>query len=232
MSSWEARARAAALQRAAGGLRRPGQPRLSEPADCPDHVPAAAEGRAARGAPGLDAAPRGWCSSASAGAPTGWVAHRGAAGLRAGSAASWATDVDLGAVLAEVGEDLGGARTCVAHGRDAPGPCPGDPVQLRVVVQNLVANAAKSVQPGVAARSRCPRPGRLAGGGSRSPTTARHPRRPAQPGLRAAGPGRRDRPRLRDRPGHRSAGSSPRTAAGSGSPAPGWWATVWFELPG
>jgi len=60
------------------------------------------------------------------------------------------TEVDLATVLAEVGEDLAEA---LAGASLTVGRLPvvtGDPVQLRAAVQNLVANAAKFVQPGVA----------------------------------------------------------------------------------
>jgi signal transduction histidine kinase len=59
-------------------------------------------------------------------------------------------EVDLGAVLAEVGEDLAVALTDASLTAGALPVVTGDPVQLRAVVQNLIANAAKFVQPGVA----------------------------------------------------------------------------------
>jgi signal transduction histidine kinase len=59
-------------------------------------------------------------------------------------------EVDLGAVLAEVSEDLAVALTDASLTAGALPVVSGDPVQLRAVVQNLIANAAKFVQPGVA----------------------------------------------------------------------------------
>ena len=60
--------------------------------------------------------------------------------------------VDLGALLDEVVEDLAGP---LAEARVTRGDLPtvfGDAVQLRAVLQNLVANAAKFVRPGNAPR--------------------------------------------------------------------------------
>jgi signal transduction histidine kinase len=53
-------------------------------------------------------------------------------------------------VLAEVSEDLAVALTDASLTAGALPVVSGDPVQLRAVVQNLIANAAKFVQPGVA----------------------------------------------------------------------------------
>jgi signal transduction histidine kinase len=60
------------------------------------------------------------------------------------------TEVDLAEVLAEVSEDLAVALTGASLTAGALPVVTGDPVQLRAVVQNLVANAAKFVPPGVA----------------------------------------------------------------------------------
>lgn len=69
-----------------------------------------------------------------------------------GGAAAERADVDLGTVLADVVEDLAGAA---APGQVEADPLPvvqGDRVQLRTVLQNLVANAVKFSGPGAPVR--------------------------------------------------------------------------------
>ena len=69
-----------------------------------------------------------------------------------GGAAPELVDVDLGKVLAEVADDLDDA---VAPGQLEVGVLPvvrGDEVQLRTVLQNLVANAVKFSDPGAPVR--------------------------------------------------------------------------------
>ncbi|QIG42497.1 GAF domain-containing protein [Nocardioides anomalus] len=114
-----------------------------------------------------------------------------------------ATEVDLAFVVGEVLEDLSAELTDVTVQIDRLPSVLGDRAQLRAVLQNLVANAAKYRDPGRAPphpHRGPPRPARLAHRDHRQ-----RPRRPAgrpQPRLRAPRPRRRVGRGQRHRAGH------------------------------
>ena len=117
-----------------------------------------------------------------------------------GGAAPERVDVDLDKLLSDVLEDLSGAFT---PGQVEAGPLPvvrGDSVQLRTVLQNLVANAVKFSGRGRAGPGQCRGAGQRLVDRRRRPR-AGHPR--AGPGacLRADGAAGPDPARLRDRAG-------------------------------